>query len=252
MINETILGDPQDSEYHLSEPLSKKTPGLNAALAKARGEFPDIPRTRIATIKMKNGGQYSYKYANLADVFRAIDPALAAYGLLVMQWPEGDSLHTLVAHESGEQRVTQWPIKALPQQSLDTAQAFQSAIQVAKRYALTAALGISTEETIEGDARGHKVISPQPVTQDPFIENDGIRAPVGAKVNAKMSKREMAEESARAIEAQFDEVKTVKGLNGVWNRNERFIEVFKERHDDLFQNIYDHFNSMVAKLEVGE
>ena len=240
------------NEYLMKELKSSRTPQLNAALAKARGEFPDIPRNRVATIKMKSGGQYSYKYADLADVFNAIDPALAAYGLLVMQWPEGDSLQTLVAHESGEERVTQWPIKALPQQSLDTAQAFQSAVQVAKRYALTADLGISTEETIEGDARGHKVVSPHPVAADPFIENDGIRAPVGAKVNSSMSKREMAEESARAIEAQFGEVKTIKGLNGVWNRNERFIDVFKERHDDLFQNIYDVFNSISEKMEADE
>lgn len=222
------------------------TAKLYGALARARGEFPDIPRNRVATIRMKSGGQYSYKYADLADVIRATTPALAAYGLAVMQWPEGGTLKTMICHEGGASVVRDWPIKAMPQRGLDDAQQYQSAVQVAKRYAMTAILGISTEETIEGDARAHKTVV-ESQKSDPFIEPDGIRAPHGAKVNAKMNKREMAEESARAIEEQMDKVKTAAGLNGVWNRNERFIEVFKERHDDLFQNIYDKFHSLMEQ-----
>lgn len=216
-------------------------------LARARGEFDEIPRNRVATIRMKNGGQYSYRYADLADMLRATTPALAAYGLAVSQWPEGNTLYTMVAHKSGATHVTPWPIKAMPQRGLDDAQQFQSAVQVAKRYALGAALGVSTEETIEGDERAHKTVT-NGGRGDPFNEEDGIRGPRGANLNKDMTKREMAVESARAIEAQFDDVKTAVGLNGVWNRNERFIAAMQDKHDDLFQNIYDKFHSLMAQL----
>ena len=125
-------------------------------------------------------------------------------------------------------------------------------MQVAKRYALTAALGISTEETIEGDSKAHKVIHSSQDQTDPFQDGDGIRAPHGAKVSASMSKEEMAKESARAIIAQFEEVKTEKGLEGVWKRNERFIEVFKEKYDPIFQDIYDAFNENLRMFQEGD
>lgn len=222
---------------------------LWGALAKARVEFDEIPRTRIATIRMKTGGQYSYRYADLADMLRATTPALGAWGLSVTQWPEGDTLYTMLCHESGQTHTAPWPIKPMPQRGLDDAQQFQSAVQVAKRYALGAALGVSTEETIEGDEKAHKTVLQGREPEDPFVEEDGIRAPHGAKMTKGMGKREMAEEAARAIEAQMDEVKTAVGLNGVWNRNDRFIAKFQQDYDDLFQNIFDKFHSRMADLE---
>ena len=94
---------------------------LIAALAKARGEFPDIPRSRTAVVRMKNGGQYSYNYADLADVFSAIDPALAAHGLSVRQFPKDLSLVTEIWHESGGVLRSEWPIKPMPQRGVDDA-----------------------------------------------------------------------------------------------------------------------------------
>ena len=60
-----------------------------AALAKARGLYPEIVKNRVATIK-SDKAQYSYKYADLSDVFNAIDPVLSANGLTVMQQMKGD------------------------------------------------------------------------------------------------------------------------------------------------------------------
>ncbi len=225
---------------------------LYGALARARGEFPDIPRNRVATVRMKQGGQYSFRYADLQDVVSATAPVLAAYGITVSQWPDGDKLKTLIGHESGAHMVLDWPIKALPQRGLEDAQSFQSAMQMAKRYAMNAALGISTEESIEGDEKAHKTIHQGKnnlAPKDPWNEEDGIRAPIGAKVNAKMTPRQIAEESARAIEALLDEPKTAQGLNGVWNRNDAFIAAFQERHEDLFQNIFDKFHERMSALE---
>lgn len=228
---------------------------LYSALAGARGEWPTIKRDRTATVQMKNGGKYSFKYADLFDVFEGIDDVLAAYGLTVMQSPAKDGstwlVETIIGHASGQERVFYFPIKAQQGRGLDDAQSFQSAFQLAKRYALSAALGIATEESIEGDPKGHRTEpkNGQPEGTDPFREEDGLRAPRGAKISADMTPRQMAEEAARAIEAQMDDPKTPVGLNGVWNRNERFIERMQQRHDDLFQSIYDKFHSRMAAMD---
>ena len=223
------------------------TPGLNAALAKARLEFADIPRTRRATVKMKTGGSYSYSYADLADVFRAVTPGLSANELAITQYPDGTYIVTAILHSSGEERVSNWPVKPMPARGIDDAQSYQSAVQVAKRYALTAALGISTEETVEGDPRAHRrepAAQDDPGTVNPEFETpDGVRHPVGAKFTPKMTPREKAVEAQRAIVAQLDEAKTEKGLSGAWGRNEMFIEALRDRHADLFDNLYAHYSA---------
>lgn len=227
---------------------SERLAPLYGAKAEARAEFPDIPKNRTATVRMKDGGSYSYKYADLADVFSAVNPILAANGLDVSQWPDGNTLMTRIAHSSGASEVTPWPIKAMPKRGLDDCQAFQSAVQVAKRYALTAILGIATEETVEGDMRSR---SPNDGINDKFETQDGLSMPRGAKITKDMSPREKAEEAARAIEAQFQDpkIKTQVGINGVWNRNERFINVLHDRHTDLFDNVLDIFRAEMGARE---
>ena len=222
----------------LAQKAASSSPLLRAKAA-AQGEYPEIPRTRVATVRMKSGGSYSYSYADLADVFSAVRPVNAAHGLSVTQWPDGLTLMTRVAHESGEYEDTPWPIKPLPQRSLEDSQSFQSAVQVAKRYALSAALGIATEETIEGD-NSRKRGLPDGMNEK-FETGDGTRMPVGAKITSDMTPRQRAEEARRAIIDQFNSVKTQVGLNGVWNRNQDFIAILEERHRDLYDEVFDVF-----------
>lgn len=239
---------PIDIERARAAKASVKPSGLVAAMARARAEFPEIPRNRVATVRMKSGGQYSYNYADLADVFNATTPALSAYGLTIFQFPEKGEIVTVIAHESGEERRFTWPIKAMPARGIDDAQSYQSAVQVAKRYALTAALGISTEETVEGDYSRKKGL-PENINEN-FETGDGIRMPRGAKFSPNDGPRKKAEAAAEAIIAQMDEVKTVAGLNGVWNRNESFIALLDEKHNDLYQNVFDKFHMHID--EKGE
>lgn len=221
-------------------PPAQDMSALYAAFAKARGEFPDIPRRRTATVKMKSGGSYSYTYADLADVFSAINPILAAYGLAVSQSPRGNDLHTTMMHESGATlEADPWPIKPMPMRSLEDAQQFQSAVQVAKRYALTAFLGITTEETVEGNIRTGRDL-PEPIN-DKFETGDGIRLPRGAKIEKGWPTEKIAAEVRRAISQQFTEVKTQKGLEGVWDRNAAFIEKLRDKHPPLFSDLFDEF-----------
>ena len=241
--------EPDEGKPRRYYPAIETTPSAShiyGALARARLEFPPIPRTRLAVIKLTSGGQYSYKYADLADVIDATTSGLSAHGLAISQTPNRDftAVLTYIYHESGGQILSRWPIKPMPKSNLDNAQSFQAAMQVAKRYALTAALGISTEETVEGDPKAIRNQQNRPKLDEDFGTEDGIRSPAGAVLKEGMTPREKAEEYARAIEAQFDEVKTIVGLNGVWNRNDIFIARFQDAYDDLFQSIYDKFHAM--------
>jgi hypothetical protein len=215
-------------------------PSLYAALARAKAEFPEIIKNRVATVRMKSGGQYSYNYADLSDILSATTPALSAYGLFAYQEVTQGGVVTHVVHESGERKTdAPWPIKPMPARDLSDAQSFQSAVQVARRYSMCAALGISAEETLEGDYSRKRGL-PEAINEE-FETGDGVRMPVGAKFKRDMTARQKAEEAARAIIEQFEGVKTQVGVNGVWSRNEDFIALLQEKHDDLYAQVFDAF-----------
>ncbi len=124
------------------------TPNLDAALVKAQGEFKAIDKNRVATI-VSTKGRYTYKYADLADVLRAVQPALTANGLAQIQrtlivWREDRAnliIRTELRHVSGEMVASEWPL-ALQQQPQQTG----SLLSYFRRYALCALLGIAAED----------------------------------------------------------------------------------------------------------
>jgi len=127
---------------------------LAAALAKAQGAFPAIKKEHTAKVRgeSKKGDpvEYSYGYADLADILDAIRHALADNGLSIIQ-PicPADAEHiwlvTRLLHSSG-----QWIESAYPVDVYDKPQEQGSAITYARRYALTAMLGIAAEEDDDG------------------------------------------------------------------------------------------------------
>ena len=54
-----------------------KTPSLAEALVAFQASVPTIPKNRTAKIPTKNGGSYSYSYADLTDILEAIRQPLA-------------------------------------------------------------------------------------------------------------------------------------------------------------------------------
>ena len=121
---------------------------LDAALVKAQGDFAPIEKNRTATI-VSSKGRYTYKYADLSDVLRAIQPALTKHGLAQIQrtgivWREDSAnlvIYTELHHESGEKIVSEWPL-ALQQQPQQTG----SLYSYYRRYALCGLLGIAAED----------------------------------------------------------------------------------------------------------
>jgi hypothetical protein len=134
---------------------SELTNALSEALTKAQAEFPVIPKTHTAKIPIKAGGEYSYRYADLADTVAAACPILTKNGISVTQFPdwdgEADILTTRVMHESG-----QW-LEASMRLFLaaESPQAHGSAITYAKRYAYCSAVGIVADEDDDGASATH-------------------------------------------------------------------------------------------------
>ena len=120
-------------------------------IAKALTAFQsDIQNPKVSKevrVKTKKGGVYTYDYAPLDEILKEFRPLLAGHGLAIMQLPSGDgqsiSVSTLLIHESGEY-IQSPPLNLRPESS--DPQGAGSAITYARRYSLSAVLGIASEE----------------------------------------------------------------------------------------------------------
>lgn len=108
-------------------------------IAKALGQFQYM----VGTVnKDAINPFFKSKYASFENITTHIKDPLAKNKLTYSQFPDGDGLTTILMHESGE-----W-IKATAKLTIKdmTPQGQGSAITYMKRYALSAALGIATDE----------------------------------------------------------------------------------------------------------
>lgn len=119
---------------------------VSAAIVKAQGE--------LDTVSMDgNNPHFRSRYATLGNTVKSTRETLRKHGLAVIQtFGETDgtyiNLETTLLHESGEWMsgvLTMRPTKADPQ-------GMGSAMTYARRYALSAVLGLVTEEDDDGNA----------------------------------------------------------------------------------------------------
>ena len=125
---------------------------------------------------------FKNKYASLASVVNACRVPMATWGLSftqsVIEGEKGMHLETTVMHESGEWISSLMPLYI----SKDDMQGLGSAITYAKRYALSAMLGIVADEDDDGNAASKKKVNndtPKPkitVFADIPGENDGVQS----------------------------------------------------------------------------
>lgn len=112
---------------------------LSKALASAQGEM-------TAAIFNRINPHFKNKYADLAAIWDAIRKPLSKYGLSVTQTMEaingaGLMLVTTLRHSSG-----QWISSFQPLPTTPRPQEFGSALTYARRYSLSAIVGIAAEE----------------------------------------------------------------------------------------------------------
>jgi hypothetical protein len=128
---------------------------LAGALAKAQGEFTAAERDHMAKVTSKKGEQssYSYAYADLQAYLEVCRKPLADNGLSFIQNVGVDgqkaTVSTLLIHASG-QWLESDPLSLVASDHLP--QSIGSAITYARRYSLSAVLGMASEA--DDDANG--------------------------------------------------------------------------------------------------
>lgn len=122
---------------------------LQTAFAEAWMEFPIIPKNRVAKIK-KGPVEYEYRYADLSDVKRLVDPVLKAHGLAFMCIPTGGRLIGRLIHPESAQWL-EGDLAIVPPDSRGGCQALGSALTYTRRYLTSNMLNLSLEEGEDDD-----------------------------------------------------------------------------------------------------
>lgn len=142
----------------MSENNSKKN--IIAALLKVQGEIANPLNTAVNPF-------FKSKYAPLPEILNEIRPLLNENGLIFIQNTGAieDKIYveTILYHTSGESYSTD---KLCLRPDKNTPQGAGSAITYARRYQLTALLGITNEDDDDGNAaepvKGNKKVTPRP------------------------------------------------------------------------------------------
>ena len=136
---------------------SRFTKNLFTALARAQSAFKPITRDKTVTVRTKAGGTYSFSYAPLEAILKAVQPALSAEGLAITQAVVGETepyLETTLhlGDETLSNRVKLLVVDLGPQ-------AYGSALTYARRYGITLLLCVCADDDDDGNAaEGHDAL----------------------------------------------------------------------------------------------
>lgn len=132
--------------------MSEDIKDLAAALSAAQGSFEPVHRGKIVTVTMKSGGKYTFAYAPLESILKAVTPSLAANGLSLSQGvigsESGPYVETTLLHSSGQKISNQIAVF----HSGDGAQAYGSGLTYARRYGVTLLLCVCADDDDDGNA----------------------------------------------------------------------------------------------------
>ncbi len=151
-------------------------PKISEALAKAQSEIKAPVKNRHVDFQptfpdgKPKGQRVKYSYADLADVIEAVRIPLSKNSLAISHQmvlnDKNYDLRTVLMHSSGEWIETFYP---LPDPTAIRPQEFGSALTYARRYSLSALVGIASEEDDDGHiAEPPKKPQPKQIHKTPF------------------------------------------------------------------------------------
>lgn len=124
---------------------------LAKAMPKMMGEMKNASNT-------KQG--FGYKYAPLGEILDAVRPILTKHGFSVVQTvgTEGGmiAVRTMLLHESGQKIESEMMLPPADVKGTNDIQQMGASITYARRYMITALLGIAGEEDTDGRPEGHR------------------------------------------------------------------------------------------------
>ena len=141
-----------------------------AALARAKGEFGPILKTRVVDYEHNDGqGRTNYRYEELADVGAVVDPILSKHGLSYRHKTVQDGVKIkvtcILSHEDGYSEENSLEGEADKSGKKNPNQAIASTVTYLQRYTLKEAVGVGAARDDDG-AGG--------APEDPVIEPDDV------------------------------------------------------------------------------
>jgi hypothetical protein len=129
------------------------------ALAMAQASIRCPPRNREVTVRTRSGDSYKFSYTTLDTLIEAVRGPLTSNGIWFVQsydeWDDEPAVMTTLVHASG-----QWLSATTPMFLEEKSnQKFGSAFTYARRYGLSAILGLSSEEDDDANAADGNVAS---------------------------------------------------------------------------------------------
>lgn len=235
LLEEQLKIENQKLKDMLAEQRRKDKASFAMHLAMVKMKIEQPKKSHKVTVSLKSGGSYTYSYADLADVDKAIMKAiektavdgkpLLTYRFEIDNGAEGVSAETVIidAATGYEERTNRVWFKNV---NVGKAQDSASLISYAKRYSLSAAFGIASEDDDDAQA--------QIRNQEQAIDKAGIEIIVNEYLKDK------TEKSKRWIKGKHDKATAeyIMQLIGKYkldqhlesNKNKQ-IEKRKERHE---------------------
>lgn len=235
LLEEQLKIENQKLKDTLAEQRRKDKASFAMHLAMVKMKIEQPKKSHKVTVSLKSGGSYTYSYADLADVDKAIMKAiektavdgkpLLTYRFEIDNGAEGVSAETVIidAATGYEERTNRVWFKNV---NVGKAQDSASLISYAKRYSLSAAFGIASEDDDDAQA--------QIRNQEQAIDKAGIEIIVNEYLKDKTDK------SKRWIKGKHDKATAeyIMQLIGKYkldqhleNNKNKQIEKRKERHE---------------------
>lgn len=157
---------------------------LMAALCQFQGNIDPVSKNKKVKVKTKGGYEYEFPYADYEAITKAIKPLMLEHGLTYSQPISSEGVTTILAHSSGQYIMT-----TIHLNMNQKPQELGSEITYKRRYALSAILGLSTDEDDDGNWSSGNQIQKTQVKQKsdddkPWYNDINFEADKEAMLNA--------------------------------------------------------------------
>lgn len=154
--------------------------GLTVALADFKAACPEIQKTKRVKYATSSGKQVDFHYAPLGAIQKTVDPVLHRFGLsYTFDTEDTDgkavTIRGRLQHVDGAYRESTVTLPVAGMQD-SPAQRYAGTITYGKRYVLSALLGITIEDDVDGQQPG----DPDPIDEEEWKELERLIDESGA------------------------------------------------------------------------
>jgi hypothetical protein len=210
------------------------------ALHGFQSELQPIKRSNVVYNK---DGSIRYKYATFDDIVKSIQPLLKKYGLTFHFKPEYDkenqtiTVHCIITHVMGHQEVATFKAPLTPSDKMQFMQAYGSILTYAKRYSLSLALGLATEEDEnihEEEYSHHESYTNKVTTTEPKIIEPKTATP--------------KTETSKIENINQEEISEEKTENKITESQKKYIINLLNRNNLKLEDLYQYILSTHGKI----